>query len=173
LGKALLRLETAGACPLPDLEKRLDAFQPREGDRWINSDRLYFALTLRAPLQWHDPSGRLLLHPDREVLRAYAGSVPEDIEFLGRASALETEVCSGWSPAWGLPKPVVQALAAGNVLAFRAPATQRQAILDFLAEAERDGLGERRTEGLGEVVACDPFHITFDSDRAVEEKHHG
>lgn len=63
---------------------------------------------------------------------------------------------------WGLPKPLTSALAAGSVLVFRAPAGERETVLTFLQEVEEHGLGERRAEGWGEVVACDPFHVAFD-----------
>ena len=100
------------------------------------------------------------------MLRAYVSTVPSDLEPLPKASILEQETWSGWSAAWGLPKPVTPAIAAGSVLAFRAPAGERQAVLAFLQEVEENGLGERRAEGWGEVIACDPFHVIFDAGGA-------
>lgn len=67
--------------------------------------------------------------------------------------------------AWGLPKPVVTAVAPGSVLVYRAPAQEKEAVLAFLQEVEERGLGERTAEGWGEAVACDPLRVRFDAGR--------
>jgi len=149
---------------LPPLEERLEAFQPRgAGGEPLDPAHLYFALTLRAPLLLYDPWGRPAARPDPPVLEPYVSRLPESLEFLPEASEMEREDWTGWSAAWGLPKPVVSAIGAGSVLAFRASAGEREAVLAFLREVEENGLGEHRAEGWGEAVACDPFHIVLDA----------
>ncbi|RMF34389.1 MAG: CRISPR-associated RAMP protein Csx10 [Chloroflexi bacterium] len=151
-----------GQVVFPALEQRVERFQPRSPDgRPMDPEHLYFALTLRSPLLLYDDLGRPTTRAIREVLEVYVSTVPTGLEVLP-ASVVEQEPWTGWSAAWGLPKPVVPAITAGSVLAFRAPAAERERVIAFLREAEEDGLGERRAEGWGDVVACDPFHEVFD-----------
>ena len=65
-------------------------------------------------------------------------------------------IVSGWSAAWGLPKPTALAAVAGSVYVFRTQAIASW--LEALAAIEAHGLGERREEGFGAVRVCDPFH---------------
>ena len=151
-----------GQTAFPSLEQRLERFQPRGPDgQPVDPKHLYFALTLRSPLLLYDGLGRPTTRATQEVLAAYASTVPTGLEMLP-ASVVEQEPWTGWSAAWGLPKPIVPVITAGSVLAFRAPAAEREPVIAFLREVEEEGLGERRAEGWGEVVACDPFHETFD-----------
>lgn len=137
------------------IEERLSGFQV---DR---ARSLYFALTLKSPCLLLSRYGMPAAEPSPEVLREYFGGVPEGMEFLPQASVLEREVWSGWCSAWGLPKPLVMPWAAGSVMAFRAPADQKGAVLEFLDKVESTGLGERVAGGWGEATACDPFHVDF------------
>ncbi|MGQ9533084.1 MAG: CRISPR-associated RAMP protein Csx10, partial [Desulfotomaculales bacterium] len=125
---------------------------------------LYFSLTLRSPFLVRDRTGAACGRPERALLEPYAENLPAGLEFLPEASAVEWETWDGWAMAWGLPKPLVTALAPGSVLAYRAPAAERDAVLAFLREVEDRGLGERTAQGWGEAVACDPLHVTFDAE---------
>ncbi len=162
MGAVTLRWTEKPAPELPLLEKRLGDFQPKDTDgQELDPDHWYFALTLRSPLLIYDKQGRPTTRLEKDVLEDYVSAIPQGLEFLREASVIEREEWSGWSAAWGLPKPVVTAVAAGSVLAFRAPKGEKEAVLAFLQEVEKYGLGERRAEGWGEVVACDPFHVKF------------
>jgi hypothetical protein len=87
------------------------------------------------------------------------------VRFTSEYAAVEWETWDGWAMAWGLPRPLVTALAPGSVLVYRAPAQEREAVLAFLREVEGRGLGERTAQGWGEAVACDPLHVTFDGEK--------
>lgn len=169
LGRAVLEITKAATEKqpvLPPLEARLEAFQPRREDGQLAApDHLYFALLLRAPLLVRDAGGVACGRPDARVLAQYVTCLPDKLEFLETLSVLEWESWDGWAMAWGLPKPVQAALAPGSVLVYRAPAGERRAVLTFLEEVENAGLGERTTEGWGEVVACDPLHLECDRGR--------
>ena len=68
----------------------------------------------------------------------------------------------GWSDAWGLPKPLLPALAAGSTFLFRVPLGDKELareVLERSALLEREGLGQKREEGLGWVQVCTPFHL--------------
>lgn len=169
MGAVALRWIEQADRGLPPLEKRLNDFQPTgaEGNR-LDPGHLYFALTLRAPLLVYDPQGRPATRLDPTVLEPYVSRLPGNLEFLPEASEMEREDWTGWSAVWGLPKPTASVISAGSVLAFRAPAEEQEAVLAFLREVEENGLGERRAEGWGEVVACDPFHVVLDTKGGAE-----
>jgi len=156
MGKVILRLKEAA---LPDdLPERLDNFQPRNLDgSLLDPDRLYFSLTARSPVLVLDESGLPTTNLSPKVLSAYVDAIPNGIELM--LKAVEQDILSGWSQAWGLPKPLASVIAAGSVFAYKAPQSERDTILAFLKHIESHGLGERRSEGLGELVACEPFHI--------------
>jgi CRISPR-associated protein Csx10 len=168
LGRARLLLREHQ--PGVPLEERLEAFQPR-GDDGRPSDpaHVYAALTLRAPALLLDECG-LPGSLGADTLRAYNPTAPQGLEVLAAYSVVERETWSGWSSAWGLPKPLRAALAAGGVVALRAPSSRRDGLAAYLAELEADGLGENRGEGWGEVLACDPFHTAFDEGRVLGER---
>ncbi|HIC92883.1 MAG TPA: hypothetical protein EYP09_01340 [Anaerolineae bacterium] len=162
MGAVVIRWIEKPAPELPALEKRLEDFQPRGTDRQeLDPAHWYFVLTLRSPLLIYDDYGLPTPRLTPDALNDYVTSLPKGLEFLEKASVIEREEWSGWSAVWGLPKPVVTAIAAGSVLTFRAPRGEKDAVLAFLQEVEEYGLGERRAEGWGEAVACDPFHVKF------------
>lgn len=134
---------------------------------------LYAILTLRTPLQLLDEWGVPTTQLTAPLLRTYTSALPPGLEILMQSSVVEQEPMSGWSAAWGLPKPVAPALAAGSVVALRTPTNERQALLEFLTAVAQHGLGERRAEGLGDLVVCDPFHTEYDEQKAQQPKEAG
>jgi len=91
--------------------------------------------------------------------------LPSTVTVQPRCSILQREQWSGWSGAWGVPKPMMPALAAGSVLVLRAAAQEREQFLAFLATLEAKGMGERQAEGWGTVTVCDNFHIELDEGK--------
>ena len=68
----------------------------------------------------------------------------------------------GWSAAWGLPKPTIPALTAGSTFVYRVPRGDEDLTRQVLGRCitlEREGIGQRRDEGLGWVQICTPFHL--------------
>ena len=76
----------------------------------------------------------------------------------------------GWQTRWGLPRPSLTALAAGGCARFRLSGTIGPAVVDALARMQRDGLGDRRAEGFGEVRFEDPL-LTHAIDPSVAPAH--
>jgi len=66
--------------------------------------------------------------------------------------------CSGWNVAWGLAKDVELVTAMGSVFLFSIPGTDQNNWIEPLAELERIGIGERTSEGFGQITVCDEFH---------------
>jgi len=83
---------------------------------------------------------------------------------LVRAVAAPVEV-SGWNVFWQRPKPAVLGTAMGGVYLFEADEPLSDADCAALAALERDGIGERRQEGYGQVRICDELHwAAFDEE---------
>lgn len=133
---------------------------------------LYATLTLRTPVQLLDEWGASTTQLTEPLLQAYYPALPAGLKILS-CSVLEQEITGGWSAAWGLPKPLGPALAAGSVVALRVPQQERQAFLDFLTTVAQTGLGERRAEGWGELLVCDQFHLEYDERQAQVSKEAG
>jgi CRISPR-associated protein Csx10 len=64
---------------------------------------------------------------------------------------------SGWSTAWGLPKETELGIAIGSTYVFKVEAHVKK-YLPELQRLEKEGIGERRDEGYGEILICHPFH---------------
>jgi CRISPR-associated protein Csx10 len=146
---------------LPPLADRLSAFNQKLKRVWddlrrlaVNADDLregpehtYFSVDLLAPAVFRQ-DGVPTLVPRLQV----GGRVLEPVLWATRP-----DMASGWSGAWGLPKPTDLAARQGSVYVFRWPGTEEEA-LPFLAALEEEGVGERRDESFGECLVCHPFH---------------
>ncbi len=154
LGEAILRWSEI---PLTDPTEQVERFQ-------LDHDHLLFTLTTRSPLLLVDERGIPASRLTSAVLRRYISPLPEGLELISQATFVEREMLTGWSQAWGLPKPVLPAIGTGSVFTYKVPIAQKLQVLPFLRALEVQGLGERRGEGLGEVSICDPFHVRHDVD---------
>lgn len=72
------------------------------------------------------------------------------------------DMASGWSTAWGLPKPTHLATRMGSVYVFCWKG-QLDALLSSLEEMEAQGVGERTDESFGECLICHPFHMEVET----------
>lgn len=71
---------------------------------------------------------------------------------------------SGWNAAWGLPKDVELVTAIGSIFLFSLEKVQGAVPGGFysaLAQLEQQGIGDRTSEGFGQVRVCDEFHQIF------------
>lgn len=68
---------------------------------------------------------------------------------------------AGWNAAHRLPKENDAAIEKGSVFLFaiQKNALEETALLEKLANLENCGVGWRRSEGFGQIVVCDPFHL--------------
>lgn len=139
---------------IPD---RLHHFQEVIGNDSGDDQYIYFSLTARSPLIIFSKSGRPSLLPGKNEYQHYFKSVPESLELIYDTCFVEQEVYSGWSQAWGLPKPVLAAVAPGSILTYRVKAGEKDILLEFLTRLETQGVGEKQAEGLGEIMVCRQF----------------
>jgi CRISPR-associated protein Csx10 len=153
---------------LPPLGQRLKAFNETLRRLWmdirslaVNPGRMpdgpqgiYFSVDLLAPGIFRDDSGVPALVP---ILRL-GNQTLRPILWMTRP-----DIASGWSTAWGLPKPTRLAARMGSVFVYRWEGAE-DSLLSMLEGLEQEGIGERRDEGFGECLICHPFHLE------VEEK---
>lgn len=109
---------------------------------------VYFSVDLLSPGIFQDTSGLPSLVPSIHV----EGKTMELV-----FHATQPAFAGGWSTAWGLPKPTDLAAAPGSTYVFRTD-TPLEELVSFLEEVEKQGLGKRTPEGLGEIIICHPLH---------------
>ena len=66
---------------------------------------------------------------------------------------------SGWNSAWGLMKDVELITNKGSVYLFST--SQAEPWIERLGELEMSGLGDRTSEGFGQIQICNEFHNIF------------
>jgi len=124
--------------------KRLAANQGELPDR---PEGLYFSIDLLAPGVFMN-NGLPELVPELHI----NGKTLRPIWWATRP-----DMASGWSTAWGLPKPTNLAARMGSVYVYRWDGSLNE-LLPVLQALEAEGLGLRRDEGFGEILVCHPFH---------------
>ncbi|MEM6838063.1 MAG: CRISPR-associated RAMP protein Csx10 [Cyanobacteria bacterium P01_C01_bin.120] len=65
---------------------------------------------------------------------------------------------SGWNAAWGLAKDIELVTTMGSVFLFSMPTSDENGWLEKLAKLELTGIGNRTSEGFGQIRVCDEFH---------------
>ncbi|MCS7065562.1 MAG: hypothetical protein NZL85_04725, partial [Fimbriimonadales bacterium] len=82
------------------------------------------------------------------------------------ATRVESEWVSGWSPAWGLPKPLTSAIAPGSIFTLYYDGNDLDALVRWLQRLDEQGVGERTREGYGQFAICPTFPI----EAAISQK---
>jgi CRISPR-associated protein Csx10 len=91
------------------------------------------------------------------MLQRFANHPDPDIQLHMAYSSYDYR--SGWNAAWGLQKDVELMTNMGSVYLF---STQHpEAWHEPLARLENKGVGDRVSEGFGQVRVCDEFHLVF------------
>ncbi|HXG41389.1 MAG TPA: CRISPR-associated RAMP protein Csx10 [Dehalococcoidia bacterium] len=145
---------------LPPLAERLEAFNNTLAQLWNDLRRLavntpdrvmpegtYFTLDLLSPAVFLT-DGVPSLRPTLVV----GDAVLEPLLWVTRP-----DIASGWSTAWGLPKPTNLAARMGSVYVFCWMGDKHD-LISALTAIEQQGIGERTDEGFGECIVCHPFH---------------
>ena len=152
---------------LPPLQQRFEAFNQTLRALWQDIRRLaanaqglplepqglYFSVDLLAPGVFQE-QGIPTLVPTLPI----GGHVLKPLFWMTRP-----DMASGWSTAWGLPKPTNLAARMGSAYVYRWDGSQED-LIPALQALEEQGIGQRRDEGFGECLICHPFH------QEVEEK---
>lgn len=145
----------------PGLKQRVETFNKILDDLWQDLKRL----TVDPDKLPDKPDGLYfsvdLLSPGVFVNKGVPELVPE-LRMNGKTLrpvwwATRPDMASGWSTAWGLPKPTNLAARMGSVYVYRWDGSMDE-LLPALQRLEAEGLGRRRDESFGEILICHPFH---------------
>jgi len=150
-------------CYLPPLDQRLEAFNETLRRIWLEirslaldpedvssePEGVYFSIDLLAPGIFRDSDGIPTLTPSLKLI----GQMLNPILWVTRP-----DVASGWSTAWGLPKPTQLAACMGSVYVYRWDGS-KDSLLSALEVIEQEWIGDRCDEGFGECLICHPFHL--------------
>ncbi|WP_414573278.1 CRISPR-associated RAMP protein Csx10 [Nostoc sp. CCY 9925] len=175
LGKVKI---TAEEIPLPDnISSRIDAFNQALHKRWqdwsdafgnrtpnsmsdtlIESlrDRTFFTLNLHSDAILTDNWQRTTVI-SLEMLKEFA--VVEDPSLQLHTAYSSYSYSSGWNSAWGLMKDVELVTNKGSVYLFSTK--NPQLWKNALSKLELRGVGDRTSEGFGQVEICNEFHQIF------------
>ena len=150
------------------LEKRIRKFTKEVQERWhkwkvfgspkeeIPLSRFYFTLDLQSDAilteQW-----RRTTVVSEAMLQQFTGV--EDLSLKLHVAYNSYDYRSGWNAAWGLMKDVELITNKGAVYLFST--TQPDFWIEALEKIELQGVGERTSEGFGQVQVCNEFHLVF------------
>lgn len=91
-----------------------------------------------------------------EMLAALIGA--KAIDACLHAAYTSYDYRSGWNAAWGLSKDTELVTNKGSVLLFSLPTVEMNQCWRAFVDLERNGIGERCSEGYGQITICDDFH---------------
>ncbi len=160
-GYGRVTAEEAKVAGLSDIAERVNQFNATLAHCWQDIKRLaanagelpekpegtYFSVDLLAPGVFQE-NGVPSLVPTLDV----NGQTLTPLFWMTRP-----DFASGWSTAWGLPKPTNLAAHMGGVYVFRWE-DGLESLVPALERLESQGIGERCDEGFGECLVCHPFH---------------
>jgi len=160
-GYGRVKAEIADLPEWPSLKERVETFNQLLSELWRDLKRL-------AANQGQLPDRPEGLHFSMDLLSPGVfvnNGLPElvpELDINGKTLrpiwwATRPDMASGWSTAWGLPKPTNLAARMGSVFVYRWDGDLDD-LLPALQVLEAEGLGLRRDEGFGEVLVCHPFH---------------
>jgi CRISPR-associated protein Csx10 len=122
----------------------------------LPTERTYFTLDLQSDAilseQWRCTT---VISP--EMLCQFAGVADPSLTLHVAYSSYDYR--SGWNAAWGLMKDVELITNKGAVYLFST--TQPDFWIVALEKLELQGVGERTSEGFGQVQVCNEFHLVF------------
>ena len=127
-------------CSLPNVEE--DAY-----------DGTYFSVALQSDAILTEDWQRSMTLT-AEMLQEMAGC-QVDVELI--RSFASYDYVSGWNAKWKLPKEVDLVTRIGSVFVFRTSDIEKW--IPALKMLEKNGVGNRREEGFGQILICDPFHL--------------
>jgi CRISPR-associated protein Csx10 len=182
LGQADFHLLNFQPDPLVSMAERLRGMQHALGKRSGTAQAAGLSVTLTSRAVLLDD---YLCYRSDLTVEDLAASVPAS---AGGASALrqalqgfqpcrtftDTSRVYGWNAVSGLPRSPDVAIAAGACFLFLRPEApledgEIRKLAPLLETLETSGVGERRAEGFGRIVFCDPFHWR-DDDGGYERR---
>ncbi|MGF1482365.1 MAG: CRISPR-associated RAMP protein Csx10 [Cyanophyceae cyanobacterium] len=155
------------------LKQRIGSFNEKLKERWgfwnafgvpdpnPLEGRTFFTVNLQSDAILTEQWQRTMVISE-DMLRQFVGLHNADVTLHMTYSSYDYR--SGWNTAWGLPKDVELIAKMGGVFLFSISETQQERWYEKLAELELRGVGDRTSEGLGQIKVCDDFHLIFRED---------
>lgn len=122
----------------------------------LPGDRTYFTLDLQSDAILTENWRRTTVISEA-MLQQFAAV--EDSSLKLEAAYSSYDYKSGWNSAWGLMKDVELITNKGGVYLFST--TQPDIWIEKLGELEVKGIGDRTSEGFGQIQVCNEFHTVF------------
>ncbi|MBF2016948.1 MAG: CRISPR-associated RAMP protein Csx10 [Rivularia sp. T60_A2020_040] len=180
LGKVKIEADLEDA--FKDIEARIKEFNQKLQERWLLwsvfgeaeknllDNRVYFTIDLQADAILKE-NWRKTTVISAKMLCEYVGLDERFANLKNRVEQdnfLKLEVAystynyrSGWNSAWGLMKDMELVTNRGGVYLFSTSKDNQQLWIDQLQELELQGIGERTSEGFGQMQICQEFHCVF------------
>ncbi|MFB2918443.1 CRISPR-associated RAMP protein Csx10 [Aerosakkonema funiforme] len=167
LGKAEIIADIGNAAAT--VEPRIAKFNDELKKRWqkwgeifgetqqdLLLDRTYFTIDLQSDAIFTENWQRTTVINDR-MLKKYAAI--DDPSLKLHVAYTSYDYRSGWNTAWGLMKDVELVTNKGAVYLFST--SSPDIWYRALGNLELKGVGERTSEGFGQVQVCNEFHLVF------------
>jgi CRISPR-associated protein Csx10 len=91
-----------------------------------------------------------------KLLQAFSNITDDSLQLEG--SSCSYDYVSGWNSAWGLMKDTDLITHKGGCFLYSVHLKHEEDWLKALEKLEHIGVGDRRTEGFGQIYVCNPFH---------------
>ncbi|MEH2181075.1 type III-D CRISPR-associated RAMP protein Csx10 [Nostoc sp.] len=153
-----------------NIKDRIKLFNQSLKQRWLHwsnaflkpknnqfDNRTYFTIDLQSDAILIDNWQRTTVI-SAAMLKQFVDNVEDESLELHTAYS-SYDYCSGWNSAWGLMKDVELVTNKGSVYLFST--TVPKLWYEKLFDLELRGIGERVTEGFGQIEICNEFHLVF------------
>ncbi len=151
----------------PSVEERINKFQNQLQKRWnqwkqiyhqpledLLQNRTYFTIDLQSDAILKDNWRRTTVISE-DMLQEFAGISDSSLKLHAAYSSYD--YLSGWNSAWGLMKDVELIANKGGVYLFST--NQAKLWMEKLGDLEVRGVGDRTSEGFGQIQVCNEFHL--------------
>lgn len=134
-------------------------------NRFLNfqNNSIYFTLDLQSDVIANNGNGEYSAYINEEMLlgqlRSFATNLDDDGLKLVRWFTSQGHF-SAWSNVWKLNRDIDSTIKMGSVFVYKVDAITDE-LIKALEQLQIWGIGNRREEGFGKVIVCDPFHWGF------------
>lgn len=153
-----------------NIQEKIELFNSKLWERWRkwsifgNSiqelpQKTYFTLDLQSDVILTENWQRTTVISSA-MLQQFTGVDDSSLEIHAAYSSYDYR--SGWNAAWGLMKDVELVTNKGGVYLFSTSHPEKW--YSALANLELTGVGERTSEGFGQVEVCNEFHLVMRED---------
>lgn len=151
-----------------DTQNRINKFNQALQKRWCDwqvfetpkkseiAHRTFFTVGLQADAILTEHWQRTTVI-SKSILKEFTRVTDDSLELHNTYNSYDYR--GGWNSAWGLMKDIELVTNKGSVYLFST--TNPDAWLQALSDLELKGVGERTSEGFGQVRICDEFHSVF------------